>query len=385
MTILSEPLPIPFEELPTPCYVVDERLIKNNLGIIETVQQRTGAKVILALKGFAMFSVFPLIREYLCGTTASSLNEARLGKNEFGKEVHVYAVAYRDSEMDELIQIASHLVWNSFSQWQRFREKAKQAPHLRCGIRINPEYSEVPVDLYNPCKPGSQFGMDRKAFDRQELDGISGLHFHTLCEQNSDVLERTLDVVAEQFGPWLSNMEWINMGGGHQISRPDYDVDRMCRTIDRFKKQFHVEIYLEPGEAIVLNAGYLVASVLDLFDNELNVAILDTSATAHMPDVLEMPYRPEILGARQPGESAYTYRLCGLSCLAGDIVGDYSFSEPLQIGSRLVFTDMAHYTMVKNTTFNGVGLPAIAKVGAEGGEVEIVREFSYDSYRSRLS
>jgi len=378
--------PIPWGEIPTPCYVVDEGRIEQNLQVLDTVQQRTGAKIVLALKGFAMFSLFPRIRRYLYGTAASSLNEARLGREEFGGEVHVYAVAYRDGEFPALLALANHITFNSFSQWRRFKDQALAATDsVRYGIRINPAYSEVAVDLYNPCRPGSRFGMRRAQFMGEDLTGISGLHFHTLCEQNADVLERTLAVVEQQFGDVLKQMQWLNMGGGHHISRPDYDVDGLCRIIDRFRQRFDLEVYLEPGEAIALNTGYLVASVLDVFHNDVDIAILDTSATAHMPDVLEMPYRPEILGAGQPGEHPHTYRLGGLTCLAGDVIGDYSFPEPLTVGQRLVFTDMAHYTMVKNTTFNGVPLPAIAIYHPADGKVSVVRTFGYEDYRSRLS
>jgi carboxynorspermidine decarboxylase len=333
-----------------------------------------------------MFSLFPLIRETLHGTAASSLHEARLGREEFGGEVHVYAVAYRDHEFPALLELADHITFNTFSQWRRFKERAlARADPPRYGIRVNPGYSEVAVDLYNPCRPGSRFGMRREQFEGEDLSGIGGLHFHTLCEQNADVLERTLAVVERQFGPILARMQWLNMGGGHHISRPDYDVDRLCRVIDRFRQRYDLEVYLEPGEAIALNTGYLVSSVLDIFHNETDIAILDTSATAHMPDVLEMPYRPKIQGAGQPGEHAYDYRLGGLTCLAGDVIGDYSFPAPLEIGQQLVFNDMAHYTMVKNTTFNGVELPAIAIYRPDAGNVSMVRTFGYEDYKSRLS
>lgn len=378
--------PIPWEEISTPCYVVDEGRLQQNLQLLNTVQQRTGAKIILALKGFAMFSVFPLVREYLHGTTASSLHEARLGREEFGKEVHVYAVAYGDAEFPALLKMADHLVFNSFSQWQRFRKQALAHPgSTRFGIRINPGYSEVAVDLYNPCRPGSRFGMRREQFTGEDLAGISGLHFHTLCEQNADALERTLTIVQQQFGDILQGMQWINMGGGHHISRSDYDVDLLCRCINTFRKRFDAEVYLEPGEAIALNTGYLVASVLDIVHNDVDIAILDISATNHMPDVLEMPYQPDIQRSGLPGQYPYTYRLGGLSCLAGDVVGDYSFPTPLKIGQRLVFNDMAHYTMVKNTTFNGLPLPAIAIYHPSNGKLSIVRTFGYEDYKSRLS
>lgn len=382
---MSAPAEIPaidWEALPSPCYVVDSRLVERNLRIIDTVQRRTGARILLALKGFSMYSLFPLVRRYLRGAAASSLNEARLARECMDREVHVYAPAYTEAEFPTLVRLADHIVFNSFGQWRRFRAAAGG---VACGIRINPEYSEVAVDLYNPCRPGSRFGMRRAQFAGEDLDGITGLHFHTLCEQNADVLERTLAVVGERFGDLLARMKWVNMGGGHHISRPDYEVDRLCRLVEAFGNRYDVQVYLEPGEAVALNTGYLVATVLDLFENRQQLAILDTSATAHMPDVLEMPYRPRILGAGEPGELAHTYRLGGLTCLAGDVIGDYSFAQPLQIGQRLVFTDMAHYTMVKNTFFNGVPLPAIARVCEDTGRVRVEREFGYADYKSRLS
>jgi carboxynorspermidine decarboxylase len=333
-----------------------------------------------------MFSTFGLLRKYLSGTSASSLDEARLGMREFGGEVHVHAPAYKDDEFDELISLASHIGFNSFSQWRHFKPAVSTCSRtVRCGLRINPEHSEVKIALYDTCAPGSRLGIRADQFKGQDLDGITGLHFHTLCELNSDSLERTIKVVERKFGSFLEQMEWINFGGGHHITRDDYDVDALCRLISDFRKRYDVEVYLEPGEAIALNAGVLVASVLDITSNEMDVAILDTSAAAHMPDVLEMPYRPQIAGAGRPGEYSYTYRLGGLTCLAGDIIGDYSFPEPLKVGSRITFMDMAHYTMVKNNTFNGVRLPSIALYDPAGDKIRVVREFRYEDYRDRLS
>lgn len=378
--------PVAVDGVPSPCYVVDAGRIEANLQVLDAVQQRTGARIVLALKAFAMFSLFPLVRRYLHGTAASSLNEARLGREECGGEVHVYAVAYRDDEYPALLGLANHMTYNSLAQWRRFRPQALAGPaSVRHGIRINPGYSEVAAELYNPCRPGSRCGTRRSQFAGEDLDGISGLLFHTLCEQNADVLERTLKVVEEQFGDLLARMQWLNMGGGHHISRPGYDLDLLCRLIDRVRQRYGLEVYLEPGEAIALNTGYLVASVLDLFHGDVDHAILDTSATNHMPDVLEMPYRPEIQGAGAPGEHPHTYRLGGVTCLAGDTIGDYSFPQPLTVGQRLVFTDMAHYTMVKNTTFNGISLPAIAIYHPADARVSVVRTFQYEDYRSRLS
>lgn len=374
-----------FEDIPTPCYVVDEAALEKNLRVLDSVQRRTGCKIIMALKGFAMFSVFPLIREYLHGVTASSLDEAQLGFREFGGEVHVFAPAYRESEFDELLGYTHHLVFNSFSQWNRYKGwVARSGRNIACGMRVNPEHSEVSVPLYDPCGPFSRLGVTRANFEADNLQGLSGLHFHTLCELNADSLARTLPVFEEKFGEFLQGMQWVNFGGGHHITRQDYDVDLLCRLIDDFKRRYPVEVYLEPGEAIALNTGVLVASVLDIVHNGMDIAILDTSAAAHMPDVLEMPYRPEIDGAGKPGDYPYTYRLGGMTCLAGDIIGDYSFSEPLSVGSRIVLLDMAHYTMVKNNTFNGVRLPSIA-IRDRSGAVRVIRQFGYEDYRNRLS
>lgn len=371
----------------TPCYVVDEGRLEANLLRLDEVQRRTGARILLALKGFAMFSTFPRIRRYLQGVAASSLHEARLGFEEFGCQVHVYAPAYRADEMAGLLQYANHMVFNSFHQWRRFKGMvAECGKPVRCGIRINPEHSEVTVKLYDPCAPGSRLGVRLAEFEGQDLEGISGLHFHTLCELNSDALERTLAVVEAKFGGYLSRMQWINFGGGHHITRPDYDLELLCRLLDGFHSRYpHLEVFLEPGEAIALHTGVLVASVLDVVHNQMDIAILDTSAAAHMPDVLEMPYRPNIVGADKPGVKAHTYRLGGLTCLSGDVIGDYSFDQPLRAGDRLVFLDMAHYTMVKNNTFNGVGLPSIALFDPVSGQVRVVKRFGYEEYRNRLS
>ena len=379
MTITSK---LPY----TPCYVVDESLLKKNLEILKEVQDKTGCKIILALKGFAMFSVFPIIREYLRGVSASSLDEARLGAEEFKREVHTCAPAYREDEFSDLLKYSDHIIFNSISQWQKFRpEVVASSKSIKCGLRINPEHSEVKVPIYDPCAPGSRLGIKIAQLEGKDLEGITGLHFHTLCELNSDSLERTLKAVEEKFGSFLGNLEWVNFGGGHHITRDDYDVELLCKLIKDFRKKYDVEVYLEPGEAIALNTGFLVASVLDVIKGETDIAILDTSAACHMPDVLEMPYRPEIVGAGKLGEHTYNYRLGGLSCLAGDIIGEYSFPEPLEVGSRITFKDMAHYTMVKNNTFNGVRLPSIALYNPETDHMQIVRKFGYEVYHSRLS
>lgn len=372
-------------EAPTPCYIIEEDALLRNLKILGSVQEKTGCKIIMALKGFAMFGVFPLIRQYLCGVAASSIDEARLGYEEFGGEVHVCAPAYIESEFEELIAYSDHIIFNSFSQWKLYKPVVRKSSRkVTCGIRINPEHSEVKVPLYDPCGPFSRLGTTRDNFDENELDGITGLHFHNLCELNSDSLARTLKAVEDKFGSFFNRIRWINFGGGHHITRKDYDLDLLCGLITDIKKRYSLEVYLEPGEAIALNAGVLEASVLDIIHNKMEIAILDTSAAAHMPDVLEMPYRPEITGAGLPGEYPFTYRLGGMTCLAGDIIGDYSFPEPLKKGSRLVFQDMAHYTMVKNNTFNGIRLPSIA-VRKSSGELVVVRKFGYEDYKNRLS
>lgn len=377
---------IDFGKLPTPCYIVDERLLIKNLEILDSVQKRTGCKILLAQKGFSMHAVYPLIGKYLKGVTSSSLFEARLGYEKMGKEVHVYAPAYIEEEFDELLKYTDHIVFNSFAQWDRFKARVRSYPgkRIECGIRINPEYSEQEHAIYDPCSRYSRLGVTLKNFKPEQLEGIDGLHFHTMCEQNSDTLERTAGAVEEKFGEFIKNMKWLNLGGGHHITRQDYDIETLVRTISRFQDKYGVQVYLEPGEAVALNTGYLVAEVLDIVENEMNIAILDTSAACHMPDVLEMPYRPNIIAAGKPGENEYTYRLGGPTCLAGDIIGDYSFREPLNPGDRLVFCDMAHYTMVKNNTFNGVNLPAIALYSQKDG-VEIVRKFQYSDFETRLS
>lgn len=376
---------IDISTLPSPAYLVDERLLKKNLETLNYVQERSGAKILLAQKGFSMHALYPLVGQYLHGVTSSSLFEARLGFEEMGKEVHVYAPAYMDREFDELLSYTDHIVFNSFDQWNRFKDRVQNAPkQISCGIRVNPEYSEIEVPLYDPCYNFSRMGVTLPNFRPEELEGIDGLHFHTMCEQNSDTLERTLKVVEEKFGQYLHGMKWLNFGGGHHITRPDYDLEKLISCILHMKETYNVEIYLEPGEAVALNTGYLVATVLDTMHNGMDIAILDTSAECHMPDVLAMPYRPNIIGSGQPGEYPYTYRLGGMTCLAGDVIGDYSFPEPLKYGDKLVFLDMAHYSMVKNHMFNGVNLPAIASFNEEEG-LKVIREFEYSDFSNRLS
>jgi len=372
----------------TPAYIIDRGALKRNLAILDTVQKRTGCRILLALKGFAMWSLFPVIRETLRGVAASSADEARLGAEEFGKEVHATAAAFADWEMDELIRYCDYINFNSFSEWRRHRNKVQAASKkILCGIRINPEYSEVATEIYNPCSRTSRLGTRLADFDGNDLTGITGLHFHVMCEQNSDVLQRVLVHVEEKFEKYLRRMEWVNFGGGHHISRPDYDVDLLCSEITRFWKKYPnlKMIYLEPGEAIALNTGILASSVLDVQPGEPARAILDASAACHMPDVLEMPYRPIIVDAGAPGEKPHTYILGGATCLAGDIIGEYSFDKPLKRGDRLMFLDMAHYTMVKNNTFNGIRLPSIAIHDSETGTIRMVKEFGYQDFKGRLS
>lgn len=373
-----------FEELPTPCYVVNEALVEKNLIILRGVMDRTGCKIILAQKAFSMYKMYPLISQYLSGATASGLLEARLGYEEMGKENHVFSPAYREDEIDEIISICDHIIFNSFSQAAKYKGKVLAAGK-KVGLRINPECSTQDGHaIYDPCSPGSRFGVTLEHFRPDQLDGISGLHFHTLCQQNSDDLAATLDAVEEKFGAWLPQMEWINFGGGHHITRDDYDIPLLEACIRRMQEKYELEVYLEPGEAVALNAGYLVTTVLDTMQNGIDIALVDTSASCHMPDVLEMPYRPPLEGSGEPGEKPLLYRLGGSTCMSGDVIGDYSFDQPLQSGDRLVFGDMAIYSMVKNTTFNGMRLPAIA-IQKKDGDCEIVREFGYEDFRMRLS
>lgn len=376
---------IDFTKTPSPCYIVDERLLRKNLEILDSVQKRTGCSILLALKGFSMTSMMPIVGEYLKGITASSLNEAHLGHEFMGKEVHAYAPAFLEDEFEELMSYCDHLVFNSFAQWEKYKDIVKSNPSktIECGLRVNPEYSEIEVDIYNPCSANSRMGITTANFKPELLDGIDGLHFHTLCEQNSDALANTLPHLEEKFGPYLQQMKWLNFGGGHHITRDDYDIESLVRSIEYMRDKYDLKIYLEPGEAIALNTGYLVSTVLDIVNNGMEIAILDASAACHMPDVLEMPYRPNIINAGKPGEKPYTYRLGGNTCLAGDIIGDYSFDEPLKVGDRLVFMDMAHYTMVKNNTFNGVNLPSIASYNEEDG-IKVHKTFGYKDYISRL-
>ncbi len=376
--------------LETPAFVVDLGLLQANLEKLARVQEASGAKILLALKGFAMHATFPLVRRHLHGCCASGLHEALLAREEFDREVHVYAPAFKESEMAQLLPIADHISFNSPAQWRRFRPQLEAAraagQHVPSpGLRVNPEHSEVEVSLYDPCSPGCRLGTRATALQNEALDGLEGLHFHALCEQDADVLERTLAAVEARFPRLLQQVRWVNMGGGHHITRNDYDVERLVRLIRGFRERWNKEVYLEPGEAVALNTGYLVATVLDLVPTDVPTAILDTSASAHMPDTLEMPYRPHVIGSGRPGEFPHAYRLGGLTCLAGDVIGEYSFPEPLRPGQRLVFADMAHYTMVKTTTFNGVPHPDIDLYDPASGKLRVVRRFGYEDFKNRLS
>lgn len=386
-------------ELPTPCYLVGERALRHNLGILKGVSSRTGCKILLAQKAFSMFSLYPLIGEYLDGAASSGLFEARLAREHMPGENHTFSPAFRDDQFDEIASLSGHVVFNSLAQYGRFGPRARAAG-ASCGLRVNPERSTQPCAIYDPCAPGSRLGMIAGARLPELPDGVEGLHFHTLCEQDADALEATLAAVRERFEPWLRRVKWINFGGGHHVTRPGYDVARLESCVRLMQDEYGLAVYLEPGEAVALHAGLLITEVLDIVHNGLDIAILDASAACHMPDVLEMPYRPplfepgahaELSGgapsaplAGLPGEKNHTFRLAGPTCLAGDVIGDYSFASPLAPGARLEFGDMAIYTMVKNNTFNGVPLPAIA-VEDESGDCRVVRRFDYGEFKRRLS
>ena len=367
----------------TPYFLVDEERLVKNLERLKEIQKETGCRILLAQKAFSGFFAYPLMRRYLAGTTASGLCEARLGKEEFGGETHVFSPAYREDEFEELLSYADHFVFNSPAQLRRYAGRAKQAGKS-VGLRVNPECStQEGHEIYDPCAPGSRLGTVKEQFDEELLPLLDGLHFHTLCEQNSDDLETTAQAFEEKFGRYLRQMKWVNFGGGHHITREDYDVERLKRVIRHFREQYGVEVYLEPGEAVVLNAGFLVSSVLEIMKNGMDIAILDTSAACHMPDVLEMPYRPPVLSSGMPGEKEHTYRLAGPTCLAGDVIGDYSFDHPLAEGEQVVFGDMALYTMVKTNTFNGMILPSIVWRNRDGEEI-LIKEFGYEDFKGRL-
>lgn len=372
------------DQVPTPAYVIDEAKLVNNLEILKSVQERTGCKVLLAQKAFSMYATYPLISQYLAGTTASGLYEAKLGREEFGGEVHVFAPAFKDADLEEILEIADHIVFNSERQLRKHVDKCR-AVGVSVGLRINPECStQGDHALYDPCAAGSRFGVRIDQFSEDLLDLVDGLHFHTLCEQNSDDLKTTLNAVEAKFGPYLHRIKWLNMGGGHHVTREDYNLDLLISSIQHMQETYGLEVYIEPGEAIALNAGYLVTEVLDIFENGIETLVLDASATCHMPDVLEMPYRPPLRHGFEAGEKAYTYRLSSNTCLTGDIIGDYSFEKPVEIGDKLYFEDMAIYSFVKNNTFNGIGLPSLVLMD-KTGDCRIVKSFGYEDFKGRLS
>lgn len=373
-----------FQNVKTPCFVVDEKRLTDNLEILKDVSERAGCKILLAQKAFSMFYAYPLISKYLAGTTASGLYEARLGKEKFGGETHVFSPAYREDEFEEILKYADDIVFNSPKQVKKYAQKAKDLGKS-VGLRVNPECStQEGRAIYDPCSPGSRLGTTLKNFDESILPFLDGLHFHTLCEQNSDDLETTAKAFEEKFGKYLKGMKWVNFGGGHHITRKDYDREELISVVKHFREKYDVEVYLEPGEAVVLNAGFLVSTVLETMNNGMDIAILDTSAACHMPDVLEMPYRPPLMNSGEPNEKEFTYRLGGPTCLAGDVIGDYSFDKPLNEGDKVVFEDMALYTMVKTNTFNGMPLPSIL-YRKQYGETVTVKTFDYEDFVSRLS
>jgi len=374
---------IDYSEVPSPCYVLEESRLLRNLEILSKVQKKGNAKIICALKGFSFWKTFPLVSKHLNGATASSLNEVLLAHQKMGKEVHVCAPAYMANEIKLILSHATHITFNSFSQWNLYKKETLKKK-VSAGIRINPEYSSVEVDLYNPAGRYSRLGVTIKEFNPELLDGIEGLHFHALCEQNADALEAVLEKICEDFGEWIPKMKWMNFGGGHHITRADYDVERLISILNKFHKKYPgVEVILEPGEAVGWQTGELVSTVLDIVHNEIDIAILDVSIAAHMPDCLEMPYRPMVLNSGMIWIKPHTYRLAGNSCLAGDIAGDYSFDKPLKVGSRIIFLDMIHYTMVKTTFFNGVKHPSIGIW--KNNKFNLVKKFSYESFRDKLS
>jgi len=375
--------------LPSPCFVVDEIALERNLSILQRVANKSGAKILAALKAFSMWHFGDKTSQFLSGTCSSGLHEAKLGKEFYPGEVHVFSAAYSQQDLNEVLKIADHVVFNSSGQWLRFQPNIKKAlserPEMEFGLRINPEHSEGEVPIYDPCAPGSRLGIPLSELDQANLRGISGLHFHTLCEQGFEPLDRTLNVVEEKFGHLFHQIKWVNFGGGHHITAPGYDIDGLINRIKIFKQKYNVEVYLEPGEAIAIGTGVLVAEVLDITFNQLPQAILDTSATCHMPDTLEMPYRADITTAAIADEKPHTYRLGGMTCLAGDVIGDYSFDTPLSIGQRLIFEDMAHYTMVKTSTFNGTHLPSIAVWNSKTDDLTVIKKFTYEDFKNRLS
>lgn len=372
------------DQVPTPAYVIDLAKLEDNLKCLQSVATETGCKVLLAQKAYSLYATYPLISQYLDGTTASGLYEAKLGREEFPGEVHVFAPAFKDSEIDEILAISDHIVFNSERQLRKHYDKARAAG-VSIGLRINPECStQGDHALYDPCAPGSRFGVTLDKFSPDLIELVDGLHFHTLCEQNSDDLATTLKAVEAKFGPYLHQIKWLNLGGGHHVTREDYDLALLIAEIKRLQTTYNVEVYIEPGEAIALKAGYLATEVLDIVENGISTLVLDASATCHMPDVLEMPYRPPLRDGFEAGQQPYTYRLSSNTCLTGDVIGDYSFAKPLEIGDRLYFEDMAIYSFVKNNTFNGMALPSLYTMNA-AGDCQLVKAFGYQDFKGRLS
>lgn len=409
------------ETIPTPAFVVDMKALRKNASILKDVSDRSGAHILLAQKAFSCYATYPELSKYLSGTTASGYHEARLGYEEmgkpFGKETHVYAPAFTSEDMDKLLPICDHIIFNSINQWKTHRSRAlsfSKSTHTAAsdftgdaasncpsfGLRMNPEYSEIETDIYNPCVKGSRLGILRELLDRELgcgspvteeiwnrsiFSGIEGLHFHTHCEQGFGPLSRTIKVIEEKFGDLLSlpQIKWLNLGGGHHITKDGYDREGLISEVKRLSEKYNVTVYLEPGEAVAIDAGYLIGTVMDIVENGMKIAILDVSAACHMPDVLEMPYRPPLKSAFDAGEEPYTYRLAGNTCLAGDVIGDYSFGKELHAGDRLYFLDMAMYTMVKDNTFNGMPLPSVWLL-EEGGDAVNIKTFSYDDFKARL-
>ena len=366
----------------TPYYLLEEEKLEKNLQLLDYVQKQSGAKILLALKGFTFSESFPMVREYLQGCCASGLHEAKLAHQKFQKEVHTYSPAFKDDEIDEILEISHHIVFNSFAQLKKFRQKAIEK-RVSIGLRINPEVSASPKEIYNPCGLYSRLGITKKNFEADELDGVDGFHFHALCEQGADELEEVLKGFEKNFGKFISGLKWVNFGGGHHITKKGYDVEKLIKLVKDFKQKYQVEVYLEPGEAVGWQTGDLYATVLDIVENGMKIAVLDTSAEAHMPDTIIMPYRSEVEGADEAGIKPYTYRLAGNTCLAGDIMGDYSFDKPLKVGDIVIFKDQIHYTIVKNTTFNGIKLPDLA-IKQKDGTIKVVKKFGYEEYKRRV-
>jgi len=379
-------MPVDYNSVPSPCYVIDEERFRRNLSLINSIAQDSGTEFILAFKGFAMWNVFPIVREYIGGATGSSLNEARLAYEEMGKPSHTYAPVYVDEEFDDIMGYSSHITFNSLNQYSKFYPRIKRSGRsISVGLRINPEFSEIAHGLYNPCSPGSRLGITSGQLGNKLPEGVEGLHFHVLFESDSYTLERTLKAVEAKFGKFFPSIKWLNMGGGHLVTRKGYDREHMIRLLSDFRTKHNLHLILEPGSAFAWETGELVASVEDIVDNGgIKTAMLNVSFTAHMPDCLEMPYKPAVLGATDPVPGKPFYRLGGNSCLSGDFIGDWSFDRELKPGDRIIFLDMIHYTMVKTSTFNGVPHPSIG-IWQENGTFRLIRNFGYDDYKYRLS